>query len=81
MVDYLYFWLMKSAADFLIGVGIFSLIVLVYLLARVPTYLNHRRCTHKTVHEDMSCNAWCRSCGKNLGFIGTYRAKQHADKK
>jgi hypothetical protein len=22
----------------------------------------------------MACDAWCRDCGKNLGFIGDWRA-------
>lgn len=42
------------------------------------TYLNlkalrkQRRCKHTTgVSETMSCDAICKACGKNLGFIGT----------
>lgn len=32
------------------------------------------RCKHKGgVNETSSCEAICKVCGKNLGFIGTYR--------
>ena len=30
-------------------------------------------CPHHEVHETMACEAICDECGKNLGFIGTWR--------
>lgn len=33
-------------------------------------------CKHDDgVNETMACDAICRKCGKNLGFIGTWREK------
>lgn len=44
----------------------------------IVTYLNLKelfkqwRCKHTAgVSETMSCDAICKECGKNLGFIGT----------
>ena len=31
------------------------------------------KCEHKDYRETMACDAVCRDCGKNLGFIGTVR--------
>ena len=30
-------------------------------------------CPHLRVRESMACDAWCRDCGKNLGFIQDWR--------
>lgn len=56
-----------------------SLVVLVMLgVFGAVTYLNlkelckQRRCKHTSgVHETRACDAICKDCGKNLGFIGT----------
>ena len=40
------------------------------------------RCKHDGgVGETMACDAICRQCGKNLGFIGTWRATHQGDHK
>lgn len=31
------------------------------------------KCQHLRVRESMACDAWCRDCGKNLGFIQNWR--------
>jgi hypothetical protein len=31
------------------------------------------KCAHLRVRESMACDAWCRDCGKFLGFIGDWR--------
>lgn len=39
------------------------------------------KCKHLSVRELMSCDAVCRDCDKNLGFIQTWRDTigQHPD--
>lgn len=32
------------------------------------------RCKHLNYFENQACDAICRKCGKNLGFIGVVRA-------
>lgn len=40
-------------------------------------YLRKKRCKHEQgVRETRSCDAICKQCGENLGFIGLWR-KQH----
>jgi len=31
------------------------------------------KCEHLRVRENMACDALCRDCGKNLGFIQKWR--------
>ena len=39
------------------------------------------RCKHDGgVNETMACDAICRQCGKNLGFIGKWREVAHGIK-
>lgn len=38
---------------------------------------NQTKCKHdQGVEETRACDAVCRKCGKNLGFIGAWREKQ-----
>lgn len=37
------------------------------------------KCKHLRVRESMACDAWCRNCGKNLGFIGAWRQKNQGN--
>lgn len=38
--------------------------------------LSQWKCKHDAgVNETMACNAICRKCGKDLGFIGAWREK------
>ena len=78
MFDALVFWLMKPLAEIAIALGLAAAAMLVYGLACLPGYLKQRRCAHEKVWEDGGCNAHCRACGKNLGFIGTWREKRRA---
>ncbi len=32
-------------------------------------------CEHLRVRESMACDAHCRDCGENLGFIGKWRER------
>lgn len=38
----------------------------------LKNYIKQSRCKHDGgIRETMSCDAICKKCGKNLGFIGT----------
>jgi hypothetical protein len=46
----------------------------------IPYYLmnwwKNLRCKHDKVWENQACNAICRKCGKDLGFIGKWRDRK-----
>jgi len=64
---------------------VFGLIALaVFLLVFVFVYgkqaWKQSRCKHDGgVNETMACDAICRQCGKNLGFIGKWREAKLKD--
>lgn len=53
---------------------IFAVVLLVWIGFR--QWRRQRRCQHSRVHETQACDAICAGCGKNLGFIGTWREQQ-----
>ena len=55
---------------------VLSIIAIVWIIYKVLTWIEQAQCPHEHVNETMSCDAICRKCGKNLGFIGTWR-EQH----
>ena len=60
---------------------VFSLVLLGLVLlfiagSAIKEYITQSRCKHEDVRENMACHAICRECGKDLGFIGTWREKQ-----
>jgi hypothetical protein len=65
---------------------VFSLIALaVFLLVVGFVYAKQAwkqsRCKHDGgVSETMACDAICKQCGKNLGFIGKWREATHGIK-
>jgi len=73
MIDAFKFWVVKPLSEIAISLMLAAAVILVYGLAHLPRYLRQRKCTHEQVREDGQCNAWCRACGKNLGFIGAWR--------
>lgn len=47
------------------------------LVIEVMSWLKQRRCKHDGgVNETQACDAICRKCLKNLGFIGAWRDSQ-----
>jgi hypothetical protein len=65
---------------FVVTLGdVISLVTLALVFIVVGTLIfkelsTQRRCKHdRGVNETNSCDAICRSCGKNLGFIDKYR--------
>lgn len=73
MITAVQFWLAKQLAEVL---AVLAIIVIV-LLAGLPRAIRQALCRHDgDVFETSACDAICRDCGKNLGFIGTWRASR-----
>ena len=66
-------WFYKPLAELSFSLLIFGIFVIFLCLKRVPKIIKQRRCSHDSVFENMACNAICRSCRKNLGFIQNWR--------
>ena len=77
-MDTFWFWLMKPLAEIAFAAGVAAAAMLAYALWSLPDWLKQRRCPHDKVWEDGRCHAHCRACGKNLGFMGTWRAERAA---
>ena len=75
MMDWFSFWLMKPLAEAALTLSLIVGFLLIYGLSSIPGYFKKRRCKHESVREDGKGDAWCRACGKNLGFIGNLRKK------
>ena len=59
-----------------IGLVAFLLVLLIVIGLTAITGFTRLRCKHdKGIIETQSCDAICRKCGKNLGFIGNVAAK------
>jgi hypothetical protein len=69
------FWMMKPIAEIAVGFVIVMILMMIYGLTKLPDMLRKIRCKHELIREDRTCTAWCRTCGKNLGFIGNIRKK------
>lgn len=53
------------------------LVALFMLFFWIGSALREWKCKHRIgVRETMACDAICVQCGKNLGFIGTWREKE-----
>ena len=67
-----------TASDiFALSIG---MLVLVYLvISTIKIIIKQAHCKHDGgVNETRACDAICRKCGKNLGFIGTWRSRMEA---
>lgn len=61
----------------LVELAVLLVFLVALVCANVPHWWRRARCRHdQGVNESMACDAICRGCGKNLGFIGTWRATQ-----
>ena len=61
----------------IVGVVLLGVFVLVFGFIALTSLVKQTLCKHDGgVNETQACNAICRKCGKNLGFIGTWREKQ-----
>lgn len=43
------------------------------------TWIKQAFCVHNDYYEDRACDAVCRKCGKNLGFIGNVRKQRRGE--
>ncbi len=62
-----------------LGLGLLALVLLWGVWITNATWWRESRCKHDGgVDETMACDAICRKCGKNLGFIGSWRERQQS---
>lgn len=60
----------------IIGLGLFAILFVVFGFMFIKTWIKQSLCKHNgSVGENMACEAICRKCGKNLGFIGSYKKR------
>lgn len=57
----------------IVGLVLLALTVLVAAFIGIATAWRQWRCKHERVSENQRCHAICRDCGKDLGFIQTWR--------
>lgn len=49
-------------------------IITIFLIYHAVVWIKHSMCKHdEGVRETRACDAICRKCGKNLGFIGSWK--------
>lgn len=66
----MFIWTISDA----IGIGLFVLFALALVVVHLNLWWRQWRCKHQQgVNETRACDAICRGCGKNLGFIGAWR--------
>ena len=60
-----------------VALVICGLFVATYLYFSIRQYLKQRFCKHDAgVDETRACEAICKKCGENFGFIGNWRKAQ-----
>ena len=69
-------WAMLQVIGMVIPIAIFGIIFLVLIVQILKTSMKQALCKHENFNENMACHAICRSCGKDLGFIGTVREQR-----
>lgn len=67
----MFVWTISEVIGLVINGLIWSAVIGIVLF-RV---IRQARCRHTKVFENGSCDAICRQCGKNLGFIGAWRER------
>lgn len=81
MSDFILFWLAKPLAEILMLLAFIVLALVAVAIAYLPQAIRQARCKHDgRVNETQACDAICSQCLKNLGFIGTWRARQKQGK-
>jgi hypothetical protein len=76
MMAYIGFWMAKAATDLLLIICIVLLIFLFAVFRLCMHRFKYRNCKHERVNETQACDAICCNCGRNLGFIETWRSGQ-----
>ncbi len=71
----IFVWTITDAIGAVLAVSI----GLAWFVVSATLVFHQWRCKHDgRVSETSACDAICRKCGKNLGFIGAWYAKQKA---
>ncbi len=68
-------WAVKPLAE-AVGAALVVVAVCAWWLVveHAPRWWRQARCRHEgDIYETQACDAVCRRCGKNLGFIGQWR--------
>lgn len=56
----------------IVGFGLFAIFLIWFLIVSLKESIAQARCKHdEGVNETRACDAICRKCLKNLGFIGS----------
>lgn len=56
-----------------------AIVLLAFAVLSLRDWIRQRLCKHdQGVTETAACYAFCRKCGKNLGFIGAWRKREQA---
>jgi hypothetical protein len=70
--EFILFWVAKHLVDMVAVL----LVIGAALLITLRTVSRQSKCPHNgAVSETQACDAICRQCGKNLGFIGAWRER------
>lgn len=60
-----------------VGLTLSAIVLSIVVIVMTIRGIKQALCKHDgTVGETQACDAICHKCGKNLGFIGTWRDKQ-----
>jgi len=71
----MFIWTISDAIGLVVTVLLFLIAGLIWLESSIMQW----RCKHDgNVSETSACAAICGKCGKNLGFIGTWRRNDAA---
>jgi len=68
-MSYVLFWISKVVVE----IAIVLAIIFVVFCLLAPGLIKQLRCKHEEYRETPACDAICKKCGKNLGFIGSLR--------
>ena len=69
-------WAMMQVIPMIIAWVLICIFFLTIIVLHMNTAYVQWRCKHTDgVNETQACDAICRKCGKNLGFIGSYRER------
>jgi hypothetical protein len=59
-----------------ISLLLFAILIIAAVVVQLRETIRQSRCKHdEGVNETSACDAICRKCGKNLGFIGAWRER------
>ena len=61
----------------LLSLALLAVVLALLTAGAAATAWRRARCPHdRGVNETQSCSAVCRRCGKDLGFIGSWRDRE-----